>query len=343
MRILGKILASIQCSHFDGKWGFVLGAALMLVLPAGLSAQTCCSGGVPLGGSLGLGAAEGKSLQVLVTYNYNAINDLVSFSDKLEDDTRSRTTHSSIIELNYGLTQRFSITGVVPFIRQTRTIQGYNGVENYTATQGLGDVVFLAKYRLINPEKTSESDWVIGAGPKIPTARTNFTNNEGLVLPADMQPGSGSIDGIFWSYFLKSRFLNNPNLGLAAVTAFRYSGENKDYNTTQTYRFGNEFQFSMGLNYNFFLRWPIDVFTFARYRFQDEDLIDGGAFPSSGGQWVYVVPGMNINFSPEWSMRLSGDIPVYRKLEGTQLTTSAKFSAAILFNIPFKRNDLNFH
>ena len=340
MSIAGIILASIQRSNLESKWGLVFIAVLMLVSPGALSAQTCCSGGVPLGGSLGLGAAEGKALQVLVTYDYNAINDLVSFSDKLDDGTRSRTTQSSIIELNYGFNQRFSFTGVVPFIRQTRTIQGYNGSENHTSTMGLGDVVFLVKYRLFDPEKLLKTDWVIGAGPKLPTAKTNFTNNQGLVLPADMQPGSGSIDGIFWSYFLRSRLLNNPNLGLAAVTSFRYSGENRNCNTTQTYQFGNEFQFSLGLNYNFFLRWPVDVFSFARYRFQDEDIIDGGVFPSSGGQWVYVIPGININFSPEWSMRLTGDIPVYRKLEGTQLTTSAKFTAAILFNIPFKKNDL---
>jgi hypothetical protein len=343
MIIKGKITTSIQQCDVDNKWGAFFFMLLMLVFPVILSAQTCCSGGVPLGGSLGLGAAEGKSLQVLVTYDYNAINDLVSSSEELDDDTRSRTTQSSIIELNYGLNQRFSVTGVVPFIKQTRTIQAYNGTEDFTATQGLGDVVFLVKYRIINSEKTSELDWVVGAGPKFPTAKTDFTNNQGLVLPADMQPGSGSFDGIFWSYFLKSRFLNNPNLGLVAVTAFRYSGENKNYNTTQTYRFGNEFQFSMGLNYNFFLKWPVNVFAFARYRFQDEDLIDGGIFPSSGGQWVYVIPGLNINFSPLWSMRISGDIPVYRKLEGTQLTTSGKFTAGILFNIPFKKNDLIIH
>lgn len=343
MIITGKISTSIQQSDFDNVWGAFFFMLLMLVFPIFLNAQTCCSGGVPLGGSLGLGAAEGKSLQVLVTYDYNAINDLVSFSEKLDDNTRSRTTQSSIIELNYGLTQRFSLTGVVPFIKQTRTIQAYKGIEDYTATQGLGDVVFLIKYRLLNTKKHTRVDWVIGGGPKLPTAKTEFTNNQGLVLPADMQPGSGSLDGIFWSYFLKSRFLNNPNLGLAAVTAFRYSGENKNYNTTQTYQFGNEFQFSLGLNYNFFLKWPVDIFTFARYRFQDEDLIDGGVFPSSGGQWVYVIPGVNINFSPLWSMRLSGDIPVYRKLEGTQLTTSYKLTAAILFNISFKKNDLVIH
>jgi len=343
MNISGKILAIIKRSNFAGKWSVVYGVILVLVLPGISTAQTCCSGGVPLGGSLGLGAADGKSLQVLVTYDYNAINDLVSFSDQLDDDTRSRTTQSSIIELNYGFNRRFSLTAVVPFIRQTRTIQGYNGIENHTATMGLGDAVFLVKYRLLDPGKTLKTDWVIGAGPKIPTAKTNFTNNQGLVLPADMQPGSGSIDGIFWSYFLRSRILNNPNLSLAAVSSFRYSGENRNYNNTQTYRFGNEFQFSLGLNYNFFLRWPVEVFTFARYRFQGEDIIDGGVFPSSGGQWVYVIPGININFSPKWSMRLSGDIPVYRKLVGTQLTTSVKVTAAFLFTIPFKRNDLIFY
>src|SRR6056297_4013608 len=104
----------------SGKIGFiVLVVLLALAAPVVSIAQTCCSGGVPLGGSLGLGAAESKSLQVLVTYDYNAINDLVSFSDQLEDDTRSRTTQSSIIEVNYGINQRWSLTGVVPFIKQT--------------------------------------------------------------------------------------------------------------------------------------------------------------------------------------------------------------------------------
>jgi len=343
MTTTGKEITSVRQREVDRLWGSFFFALLILFFPVVLNAQTCCSGGVPLGGSLGLGAAEMKSLQVLFTYDYNAISDLVSFSEKLDDDTRSRTTQSSIIELNYGLNRRLSVTGVVPFIKQTRTIQAYSGSEDYTATKGLGDVVFLVKYRLINPEKNTQTDWVIGGGPKFPTAKTNFTNNQGLVLPADMQPGSGSFDGIFWSFFRRSRFLRIQNLGLDAVTAFRYSGENKNYNGSQTYRFGNEFQLSMGLNYNFFLKWPVDIFSFARYRFQDEDLIDGGVFPSSGGQWVYVIPGLNINFSPKWAMRLSGDIPVYRKLKGTQLTTSYKLTAAILFNIPFKKNDLIIH
>lgn len=323
-----------------GNIGFIVLVVLpALVSPVFSTAQTCCSGGVPLGGSLGLGAAESKSLQVLVTYDYNAINDLVSFSEQLEDDTRSRTTQSSIIEINYGLNQRWSLTGVVPFIRQTRTIQAFAG-EDFTAAQGIGDVVFLAKYRPFNPERFTNFDLVVAAGPKLPTARTDHVNNQGLTLAADMQPGSGSLDGIFWSYFQKNRLLNNPNLGLVGVTTFRYSGINNNYNGSQTYRFGNEFQFNLGLNYSLFLTRPVDVFTFVRYRSQTEDQIDGGILPSSGGKWITAIPGVNIFLASNWSLRLSGDIPLYRKLEGTQLTTSYKFTAAMLFNIPFKGNEL---
>ncbi|MBN1987714.1 MAG: transporter [Prolixibacteraceae bacterium] len=312
----------------------------MMAAPVLLHAQTCCSGGVPLGGSLGLGAAENQALQILVTYDYNALNDLVDISEQLDDQTRSRITHSSIIEVNYGLTNRFSLTGVLPFIRQERNIQAFGGTEDFTAAQGLGDVVLLAKYRLINPEKGSDIDWVVGAGPKIPTAKTDFTNNQGLVMAADMQPGSGSLDGIFWSSFQKNRFLKNPNLGLVAVTTFRYSGKNRNYNDSQTYQFGNEFQFNLGLNYSLFVKRQVDVFAFFRYRKQAEDLIDGGVFPSSGGQWVYAIPGVNIRFSPDLSLRLSGDIPLYRKLDGTQLTTSYKLTAAVLFNLPLKKKSM---
>ncbi len=317
-------------------------ALFMLVAPNLLYSQACCSGGVPLGGSLGLGTAESKSLQVLFTYDYNVLNDLMDGSEQLKDNTRSRTTHSSIIEINYGLTKRFTLTGVVPFIRQERSIRSYGGAEDFTSTQGLGDVVFLIKYRLFDPTKKPDLEWVIGAGPKFPTGKTDYTNNDGLVLVADMQPGSGSFDGIFWSYFQKRKF-GSPNLSLMAVSSFRYSGENKTYNKTQVYRFGNEFQFNLGLNYNMFAHWPIDIFTYLRYRQQAEDLIDGSIFPGSGGQWITVIPGMSINFSPRLSLRMSGEVPLYRNLKGTQLTTSYKLTAAVLYTIPSKNRKVNFN
>ncbi len=315
------------------SWKGLFVFLVMVVSPFYLFSQACCSGGVPLGGSLGLGTAENKSLQLLLTYDYNLLNDLMDGSEYLIDDTRSRTTHSAMAEINYGLSSRFSLTTVIPFIRQERSIRSFGGTNDFTATQGLGDVVLLIKYRILNPAKRPNSEWVVGVGPKFSTGRTDYVNNDGFALAADMQPGSGSLDGLFWSYFQRHHVFF-PNLSLMTVATFRYSGENKNYNNTQVYRFGNEFQFNLGWNYNLFISRPVDVFAHVSYRRQAEDLIDGNTFPGSGGQWISLIPGININFNPNLSVRLSAQAPMYRALEGTQLTTSYRLTAAILYTIP---------
>ncbi len=312
---------------------------IILTFPLTVYPQACCSGGVPLGGSLGLGTADNKSVQFLFTYDYNLLNDLIDRSELLKDDTRSRTTHSAMLEVNYGLSSRFSLAAVIPFIRQERNIRSFGGTNDFTTTQGMGDAVLMIKYRILNAAQSPNSEWVIGVGPKFSTGRTNYVNNDGFTLAADMQPGSGSLDGIFWSYFQKRQVMS-PNLSVMAVTTFRYSGENKNYNNSQVYRFGNEFQFNLGFNYNVFFNRPVDVFAYARYRQQAEDLIDGNTFPGSGGQWVYLIPGINIHFNPGLSVRFSGDVPLYRKLQGTQLTTSYRLTMAILYNIAAREKNL---
>ncbi len=303
-----------------------------------LLAQACCSGGVPMGGTLGLGTTDAKSLQVLVTYDNNIINDLVDVRSLLQDETRSRQTRSAIIEVNYGLSEKWAIAAFIPYVTQERRILGFDFTEEFTSAQGLGDIIFLLKYNLINPEKNPKLQWVVGAGPKIPTGKTDFNNNSGLIMTADMQPGSGSLDGFFWTFFQKSRFLADP-LSLVAVSTFRKSGTNRNYNEVQHYKFGDDFQFNLGLNYNFFAHWPIDVFVFGRYRNQTVDIIDGNTFPSSGGEWVYVIPGFNINLAQNMAFRASIDLPVHRNLLGTQLTTSYRYTMAMFFNIPFKKNN----
>jgi hypothetical protein len=327
-------VSHIGVKKISRSWSAILvSLALFFFYGAILRAQACCSGGVPLGGSLGLGAADSKSLELLFTYDYNALTHLVHISEKLEDNSRTRITQSGILELNYGLNQRFSLAAVIPVIRQTRTISGYDGSEDFIAAQGLGDMVFLLKYRIIATGISNPLQWVIGLGPKLPTGKTNFTNDKDIILAADMQPGSGSLDGIAWSFLQRDR-LFIPSLGVTSVLTYRYSGTNKDYNDVQNYRFGNEFQFNLGANYNFVAGIPITLFLFGRYRHQTPDYIDGNVFPSSGGQWVYAIPGVNIQFMNRVSLRLSSEWPLYRKLEGTQLTTGYKFSVSISTTLP---------
>lgn len=313
---------------------FVL-VVFLLSLSNKVSAQACCSGGVPIGGNFGLGTADNKSLQFLFTYDYNSINTLVDVSTILDDDIRKRTTHSSILEINYGLSHRLSFTTLLPYIKQERAIQAYDGSIDFTSTNGLGDIMFLIKYKLLNSINHPDLTWVIGSGLKLPTGRTDFKNNIGLTLVADMQPGAGSVDGLFWMFFQKSKFVF-PNLSILSVTTVKLSGTNNKYNNTQAYQFGDEFQQNIGFNYKLFLKWPFDLFSFIRYRSQSVDLIDNNTFPGSGGSWIYLIPGINLDFNKSLALRISGDIPLYRKLKGTQLTTTYKLTAAIYYRIPAK-------
>jgi hypothetical protein len=335
---LNAIIRSQRIKSIAAFSSAILLTCYLNFYPQKAVAQACCSGGVPLSGILGigLGSSEYKSLQLMLTYDYNKLSTLMTGTQVLEDQIRQRTTQSTILEINYGLSKRLTITGILPYIKQSRTITSFDGNKINTSTNGLGDALFLLKYSMLNPQKFTDWSILSGGGIKLPSGRTDYKSNDGFILVADMQPGSGSVDGILWFYIQKNKFLL-PNLSLLSVTTYRISGVNNSYNTSQSYQFGNEFQTNLGLNLSLFAKIPFNVFSFLRYRSQAIDLLDQNTYPGSGGKWVYLIPGINIDLSTACSFRVTADIPLYRNLNGTQLTTSYKFTSSILYRFPSKK------
>ena len=125
---------------------------LLFALPAWntLSAQACCSGGVPISGNLGLASSTPGDLQLQLTYDHNTLRDLLTVSEVLDDRSRTRKTLSLMLESSYDLSPRFSTSALVPFVRQERLIQTLSGTEDFTANHGLGDIIFLVRYNLIS-------------------------------------------------------------------------------------------------------------------------------------------------------------------------------------------------
>ncbi len=291
----------------------------------------CCSGGVPISGSLGLTSTEGKTIHLSLTYDYNALNDLFESDRSLDDKSRKRITHSGLLEVNYGLTGRITLTGMVSAVRQERIIHTRTGERNFDATNGPGDAILMIKYRLITPDMLPGYSLTIGSGPKIPLGRTNLKNNLGLALPADMQPGSGAWDMMFWSVFEKYTFLIE-NFSLSAAITYRYTGTNRNYFEGQSYRFGNELAFNLQSKYRFLIKSMIfDGNLTLRYRSMQEDKFNGNDFPNSGGEFISLMPAINYNFSPDLSIRIGSYIPLYRKVEGTQLSPGYKFIASLSY------------
>ncbi|MCZ6777010.1 MAG: hypothetical protein O7D34_11200 [Ignavibacteria bacterium] len=306
---------------------------LLLLICAGFSqsswAQACCSAGTPLLSSLELPSTARGNLQFALTYEYNALLDVLSGTRTLEDDTRRRVTHSVLLETSYGLSSTFSVSALLTLVQQERRIVSpFDGTESQLSARGIGDAVVLFKHSLVPLNIFSQLEVTIGGGAKIPLGSSTLTSG-GILLPADMQPGTGAWDGILWAYGSKG-FLPTLPLNIFATTSYRFTGVNDRFGGEhEGYKFGNEFIVSVGVGYR--TDMLLDFSLHFRFRHTTPDQFGGSGIPNTGGDWFYLIPGINVKSSPNLTFRASGQLPVYRNLKGTQLTTSFTASLTIFY------------
>lgn len=300
--------------------------------------QACCSAGTPLLGSLDIGATPEKSIHFALTYDHNLLKDVLSGQQIIEGN-RQRLSQSLLLESAYGIDDRWSISAIFSFIQQQRrlnTENSFNSREELT-TRGLGDAVIMIKYNLQPLNLLRQRQIAIGLGVKMPTGRSDLRLN-GILLPADMQPGSGAWDGIAWAYFYQG-FLPVTRFNFFMNSSYRFTGTNNRFRLQdgpfKGYQFGNEWLTTGGISYRTdrFLDYTILL----RYRHLKADQFAGAKVANTGGHWLYVLPGINWNRG-DFSLRLTGQIPVYRRLVGVQLTTSYSASLSLFYTLSLKQN-----
>ena len=175
---------------------------------------------------------------------------------------------------------------------------------------GLGDVMALLKYRFYrrdSPRGTTQAS--VTLGPKIPTGRTDLRGGSGNLLPAGLQPGSGSTDLLLaanWTYtglFNVRRLVADEDFH----SLIRSQG-------AQETRLGSEIESRFWLSYrpyeskNVAREWFIGpVFTWLH---SGDDHIAGIARNGSGGDsllagvttYVGARPGMHLWLGVDWDV-----------------------------------------
>ncbi len=303
-----------------------------------LSAQTCCSGGVPISGSLGLSTGSPKSVQVLLSYDHNMMRSLFTESERLDDRSRWRANHSLLLEVGYTFHPRISVSVLASGIRQERVV--YTAATDLTdklVNQGIGDGLILLKYAILQKDRAL---WMLGAGPKIPLGRTDAVDADEFILPADLQAGSGAWDGLFWTLYSQSPNFR-PSMNFSVQATARITGINRNYNEIQHYQFGNEYQVSVGIADQFLIgKLLVDPSLLIRYRHASADRtsvlpasIPITNIPSTGGHWLTTIPGLAIHVTPRMAVRFSGTLPIFQRLTGTQISTSYKWKGAIFWEL----------
>ena len=302
--------------------------------------QTCCSGGVPISTNLGLPPSYQGTVQFTLTYDANVLRTLKEGTILIEDRARERITRSLILSAGYSITDRIGIEALVPYVIQERNITQPGGFNNFESTNGIGDLLILFKYRVtsLNNQKHVLS---LGLGPKMPTGSSSELNSQGLILNADLQPGSGAWDIIYWMnyiYQLDSR----PTMSLYSVVTYRQTGINNDYlNGTSTYEIGESFRILAGVSDQFRVgSTMISPSLGARYRNARADEFNSELLPSTGGEWIYLIPGAGISITPNLTFETNVELPLYANPSGTQLTPTYRINLGIHYVLSKKNKGI---
>ncbi len=303
-----------------------------------LFAQTCCSGGIPLSNSIGLPIENKGAFQFGLSYDYNNLNTLNSGDDELDDDSRLRTTQSVLFNTGYTITNNLSVELLLTYVNQTRRITQFGNI-NIDETNGIGDGVLLFKYNF-NQLFKQNNTLRIGLGPKIPIGASDRKNKQGILLNADLQPGSGAWDLILWSSYIQS-FNFRPQASFSATAIYRYTGTNNEYlNNLTTYRFGPEFQAFINYTDQFFLfKTLINPGLSLKYRRAQRDEIGGQELDNTGGKWLIAIPSINIQIIKKLIFLTKFEIPIYSYVEGTQLTPTYRITTGLFLTIDKQKNE----
>jgi len=296
-----------------------------------VKAQVCCSGGAPISTNLGLPPGLSGVWQFALTYDQNVLRTLKEETQVIQDRSRERLTRSFILTVGYSITDRFSIEGLLPFVVQNRTIQQSNGLGDFDQTKGVGDLLFLVKYRITSVNNQIHT-LSLGAGPKLPTGSAREVNGTGLILNADLQPGSGAWDAILWGNYVY-RLAARPAMSLYSVATLRLTGVNNNYlNNTSTYEIGNNFRVLLGISDQLTLgSFLLSPSLGARYRKAQYDKFNSEAVPSTGGEWIFLIPGIGVAINPKLALEAGLELPVYANPNGTQLTPTYRFNLGLYY------------
>ena len=299
-----------------------------------VTSQTCCSGGVPLSNNIGLPMLEKGTLQVGVSYDYNNLNTLNEGVEELDDNSRLRVTHSILVNLGYNITSDLSVEALFSWVNQRRRILTNNTLNK---SSGIGDAIILARYRLLNKNNWAFS---VGGGLKLPTGDSDKKNDLGVILNADLQPGSNALDAVFLTSISK-QFNFRKSLTFSSRLTYRKTGVNNEYQKVNKYKFGNETQFFLSAVDQFFLFNQIfNLSLTLKYRYVLNDKINSKQIGNTGGEWIFLRPSLSVGILENVNLSSSIELPIYSKVEGVQLTPTYRFNIGVSIQL-FKPNRIS--
>ena len=281
-----------------------------------------------------------KGTGIKISERYTLLDQVYQGTSEKANPGAKETHWTTELTGFYGITPDFMLLAVIPY-KHGRTT-GEADMTTIPPTldttmagdaAGLGDVALMGRYTFLKQENPDTTNVLAGlAGIKFSTGKTNARTSDGMsYLDSHLQPGTGSTDyllGLSYSHSLQ-RLSFSANL-LGTITT-----EGK-FGTTK-HEFGNALNYDMSGKYRIAPEAfsPMKPQLFAALGINGEvrqrEKEDGVAVPDSGGNTVYLSPGLQLVLAPHWIVEASYQHAIYHKLNGTQLGETYKAITGVTY------------
>jgi hypothetical protein len=287
-------------------------------------AQCCSISGNPIGGTVNLGLLSKNTLRVASFYRF--VN-----SDQYYERNNLYTGEPGLIESatsnyiglvsGYGITDKLTIefeTGY--FVNKSFDLRNSGNIRGY----GFSDAVISLKPLVyFDPDINLEISSALGL--QIPSSRKLLGVN-GVSLPIDLQPSTGSYGLVFQSNIIKEN--NYRMISFLFITRILNYFEND-----QNYLFGNSYVNSLYFSKFFFAyRRQLEGLSLimqVRNQINEKDRRSGHTINGSGNYLVFIIPQINLSLNNNWNVSLLVDVPVYQYFHGIQIANKLSFALSI--------------
>ena len=279
--------------------------------------------------------------------DFDAFSDeeLLRFAE--EDPEADIHSVDSVLEaalaVSYGLAEDLSMGVRIPYVRREniREAHGHGeaeeedaeaehdqaeeeeGVEVLGDADGLGDIILFGQYRFYHDQQTNSHTSLL-FGVKTPTGATDEKSDEGERLETELQPGSGSWDGLFglaYSRYLKKVSLNASVLYKLVTEGSQDTdlGDVLSYNAGLSYRLGGNGDHHHAHDHQAHGHGSWDLILELNGEWRDKEQQRGISNPNSGGNWLFISPGVRYSRDSGWAVALSVGAPIVTDLNGRQV------------------------
>jgi len=255
--------------------------------------------------------------------------------------------------LDYGITDRFTATLLLPYIKKEQTTNRF-GVRT---AEGTGDIALFGRYELfaekapevvlgkfISPQNLHTlpgPSLSVGLGIKFKTGSIRQPGGNTQRLPPPFQNGTGAIDLIPTIAY----FQIFDGYSLFGNAFYRVPTEENTFG----YKFGKEFEVHFGVEYPIITRSSSSIgldFTISLdYLHGDHDrdsegivpgrLRDGTKVLNTGGEFLDITPGITIRPSRQSALQLRLFFPVFEDWNGDRATNVGQVAPDITYQLTF--------